>query len=177
MEILLKKMRRAMLILESQLKSLTKVTDYLKRLQQSHQYELVLDNQRRDCYYIKFQQCLDIAEINLRDLGWLLHSTESTKSLVSHLCCTFNPLCVSHTNGKKLFKILDHRNDAVIHNNGSSLKNLAHKSSYQSELMLSMAEVTRYDSRTVRIITFIAMIYLPVNLVSVGIKGSLLPSR
>ena len=33
-----------------------------------------------------------------------------------------------------------------------------------------MGEVTRYDSRTVRIITFIAMIYLPINLVSVSLK-------
>lgn len=72
----------------------------------------------------------------------------------------------------KLFKILDHRNDAVLHNNGHSLRTLAEKSASQSSLMLSMAELARYDSRTMRIVSFIALIYLPVNLVSVSGKSA-----
>ena len=100
MELLLKKIRRAMLILESQVKSLIKVTGYFRKLQQSRRDELVLEPQRRDYYEIKFQECLDAAESDLRDLNWLLQSTESTKSLVGHICCTFDSQRVSPTDRK-----------------------------------------------------------------------------
>ena len=48
------------------------------------------------------------------------------------------------------------------------LRVLALKASSESRSMLSIAEHTRYDSRTMRIVSYIALIYLPANLVSVS---------
>ena len=76
------------------------------------------------------------------------------------VCCSANFL--------QLFKILDYRNDALVHDNGVSLKGLALKASSESNWMLCIAEQARYDSRTMRVASFIALIYLPASLVSVG---------
>ena len=59
------------------------------------------------------------------------------------------------------------QNDTMLSMAGQ-LKVLALKASSESRSMLSIAEHTRYDSRTMRIVSYIALIYLPANLVSVS---------
>lgn len=146
MELLLGRIRRILSIVQAQMQTLLDIKTYCKKLQQSSTGETTLTTTQSDHFELKIWECHKILQTYIHDLKSLLESAESTKSL--------------------LFKILDHRNDAVIHDNGSALRSLAQRSSFQSDLMLSMAEVTYYDSRTMRIISFIAMIYLPVSLVS-----------
>ena len=59
------------------------------------------------------------------------------------------------------------QNDTMLSMAGQ-LKVLALKASSESRSMLSIAEHARYDSRTMRIVSYIALIYLPANLVSVS---------
>lgn len=60
----------------------------------------------------------------------------------------------------------------MVHDNGYALRHLAQKSSSQSDLMISTAELAQYDSKILKVISFIAMIYLPISLVSVSPRNS-----
>jgi hypothetical protein len=55
-----------------------------------------------------------------------------------------------------------------MHRNGMELTRIAHAQSVETKVMVSLADKTRQDSRTMRIATVIAMLYLPANLVMVS---------
>ena len=171
MDLLQRKTRRTLLIIESQVRTLVII-----RVHQDRMKHLMTDSVPSNTDHYgnlmghELEECEEKMQSNILELQSLLQSAECTRSLVSeHDSHPFQR--TRYLNGRtmyKLFKILDHRNDEVLHNNGHSLRNLAEKSASQSSLMVSMAELARYDSRTMRIVSFIALIYLPVNLVSVS---------
>lgn len=55
----------------------------------------------------------------------------------------------------------------LMHHNSMELTRIAYAQSVETKLMVSLADRTRQDSRTMRIATVIAMLYLPANLVMV----------
>ncbi|CAF9925437.1 MAG: hypothetical protein HETSPECPRED_005836 [Heterodermia speciosa] len=67
--------------------------------------------------------------------------------------------------------ILQARGQELIYHNGLTLANIAQAQSAETKIMVALADKTRKDSRSMRIVTFIAMIYLPANLVMVSIKS------
>lgn len=64
----------------------------------------------------------------------------------------------------------------MVHENGISLKELAVKASSESNVMVCIAEHARQDSRTMKIASLVALIYLPANLAAVG-HGPILRRR
>lgn len=54
-----------------------------------------------------------------------------------------------------------------MHNNGVRLAQIAQADSTETKVMVSLADRTSRDSRTMRIATVIAMLYLPASLVMV----------
>jgi hypothetical protein len=57
----------------------------------------------------------------------------------------------------------------VVVRNGASLATLAQASATENKILTNMTDKTQQDSRTMRIATIVAMIYLPANLVIVRI--------
>ncbi|KAF8245659.1 hypothetical protein K440DRAFT_662644 [Wilcoxina mikolae CBS 423.85] len=65
-----------------------------------------------------------------------------------------------------IFKIMDFRNDELLRANSISLKELAHETARENKAMLTIACKSKADSRTMKIATLIATIYLPISLVT-----------
>ncbi|KAF8541202.1 hypothetical protein BDD12DRAFT_529067 [Trichophaea hybrida] len=65
-----------------------------------------------------------------------------------------------------IFKIMDFRNDELLRVNSVSLKELADETARENKAMLTIARKSKADSRTVKIATLIATIYLPISLVT-----------
>ncbi|RYP79795.1 hypothetical protein DL770_006510 [Monosporascus sp. CRB-9-2] len=61
--------------------------------------------------------------------------------------------------------ILKLRGQELLHENGLGLARIAQANSTETKLIVSLADQTAQDSRIMRIMTLIAMIYLPANLV------------
>ncbi|RYP02233.1 hypothetical protein DL764_005875 [Monosporascus ibericus] len=61
--------------------------------------------------------------------------------------------------------ILKLRGQELLHENGLGLARIAQANSTETKVMVSLADQTAEDSRIMRIMTFVAMIYLPANLV------------
>ena len=55
-----------------------------------------------------------------------------------------------------------------MYKNGFTLANIAQAQSAETKIMVALTDKTQKDSRSMRIVTFIAMIYLPANLVMVS---------
>ena len=115
----------------------------------------------------RLQQCLETVETHLQELKLLLDTSESTRLLVSTHFGHIPPSKIYSSDMWQLFKILDYRNDSTILENGFSLRRLAVTASSEGKLMLQIAEHTRKDSRTMRVASLIALIYLPASLVAV----------
>ena len=70
----------------------------------------------------------------------------------------------------QLFKILDYRNDEVVHENIFSLKDFASIASGESKSMLYVTQHARNDSRVMEVASLIAMVYLPASLITVSLS-------
>ena len=64
-------------------------------------------------------------------------------------------------------KIMDFRNDELLRANGISLKELADKSAQENEAMLAIARKAKADSRTMKIASLVATVYLPLTAATV----------
>lgn len=62
---------------------------------------------------------------------------------------------------------MDYRNDDTIKENGVIMASMATAANAQNQTLKVLAEKTQKDSRSMRIITFIAMAYLPATLIAV----------
>jgi hypothetical protein len=65
-------------------------------------------------------------------------------------------------------KILDFRNDENIRLNVSKTRELLVAAEHESLMLNSIAKQTQKDSRSMKIVTFIALVYLPGTLVAVS---------
>jgi len=63
---------------------------------------------------------------------------------------------------------MDFRNDELLHVNSDSLKEIANETARENKAMLIIARKSKADSKTMKIATLIATIYLPVSLVTVS---------
>lgn len=63
--------------------------------------------------------------------------------------------------------ILKFHGQEVLYHNSVRLTQIAQADSVETKVMVSLADKTSQDSRTVRIATAVAMFYLPANLVTV----------
>lgn len=66
-------------------------------------------------------------------------------------------------------KIMDFRNDEQLEENSRTMKSLASETVLENRAMVTIANQTMADSRTMKIATVIATIYLPASLVTVGL--------
>ena len=62
---------------------------------------------------------------------------------------------------------MDFRNDELLRANGISLKELAEKTAHENEAMLAMAGKVKTNSKTIKIATVVATIYLSITAVTV----------
>jgi hypothetical protein len=67
----------------------------------------------------------------------------------------------------QIHNILAFRGQEVLVKNGVSLAELAQAAAKDNKALAKMTDKTQKDSRTMRIATVIAMVYLPANLVVV----------
>jgi hypothetical protein len=63
--------------------------------------------------------------------------------------------------------MLDHRNDQVLHRYGEVMNKLATEANRESSVMNELSEKMQKDSRSMRILTSVAFIYLPASLIAV----------
>ena len=68
--------------------------------------------------------------------------------------------------------ILRFRDQESLYDNGIHLARMAQQDGFEKKLMVKLADNTARDSRTMRIATVVAIIYLPANLVMVGLRDS-----
>jgi dUTPase len=68
--------------------------------------------------------------------------------------------------------IISFRNQDLLAENGAQLHRIAESNSREARLMADTANLVYKDSRTMRIATTIALIYLPANLVMVCTPAS-----
>ena len=66
-----------------------------------------------------------------------------------------------------MLKILDLRNDEIVHQSGSTLSALAKEAALENKAMVSLAHQSLSDSLKMKVATVIAMFYLPASLVTV----------
>lgn len=71
------------------------------------------------------------------------------------------------TNADKSKHILALNNQVTLIQNGVSVAELTQLGTADNRVILRMADKTRQDSRTMRIATVVAIVYLPANLVMV----------
>ena len=68
----------------------------------------------------------------------------------------------------QLLKILDYRHDEVISRNAAATRDLLAAAERERDLMKLIAQKTQQESRSMKIVAFIAMVYLPATLVAVS---------
>jgi hypothetical protein len=113
-----------------------------------------------------------------RDLKAYQSTTEELLSLSSDIKSTVRPdlACIADkefftdlTNSPaKINSVLDLRNQEIFNGNSAQLHRISENNAKETQLMADIAKRTYSDSRTVRIATIIALIYLPANLVTVS---------
>jgi len=64
----------------------------------------------------------------------------------------------------QLLKIMDFRNDESIRISAANTLAILHASRHESEMMRVIAQRAQADSRSMRIMTYVAIAYLPANL-------------
>ncbi|KAL2049527.1 hypothetical protein ABVK25_010214 [Lepraria finkii] len=72
-----------------------------------------------------------------------------------------------------LVKLLDYRKVDTLNAHVEELRSLAITSSLQGESLRNLTEKTRYDSRYMRILTFMAVAYLPASLLAAILSANL----
>jgi hypothetical protein len=68
-----------------------------------------------------------------------------------------------------LLKILDYRHDENIRLNVSGTRELLVAAEQESTMLKDIAKRTQQDSRSMKIVTFIALVYLPGTFVAVSV--------
>lgn len=63
--------------------------------------------------------------------------------------------------------MLDHRNDQALHRHGEAMNMLATEANRESSVMNELSEKMQKDSRSMRVLTSVALIYLPASLIAV----------
>lgn len=94
-----------------------------------------------------------------RELSYISRSLEAYHSTTKEL------LNLSSDVKSTINSIIDFRNQGLLTENGAQLHRIAENNSRETRLMADTANLTYKDSRTMRIATVIALIYLPANLV------------
>ncbi|KAH8896843.1 hypothetical protein GQ53DRAFT_838316 [Thozetella sp. PMI_491] len=92
-----------------------------------------------------------------------LHSISG--EVASHLETTQKLLNLSNDIRSMYKDILELHKQELLHSNGMKLAQIAQADSTETGVMVSLADKTAQDSRTMRIATVVAMFYLPANLV------------
>ena len=160
------KLRRANSILSANKRLLLTVTQHCREVMHKTKREGGFVINKHSMLELELQQIIEMLESHLHELALLLNTAESTRLLVSgryQLEEVYFWVLIS----RQLFKILDYRNDAIIRDNSSFLRELAVMGSAESKWMLQIADHTRKDSRTMRFTSLIALVYLPASLISV----------
>lgn len=70
---------------------------------------------------------------------------------------------------------MDFRHDELVRQNGDSLRLISEQTASDNKNMVAVAHEAAADSRTMKIATIIAMIYLPASLVAVSSPLPFLP--
>jgi hypothetical protein len=110
-----------------------------------------------------FQYVSDLS-IHRRKVLELLDSTRSTESLVRlsgsprQTTCTYLTIV-------QILKLLDLRNYDLSNRNATSLKDLAEANAIENRLMVAIVQHTSDASRAMKIISFIAVAFLPATLI------------
>ena len=73
------------------------------------------------------------------------------------------------TNSCKITAYLNTSNSHALNSNTASLNLVAAASKEDAEVMLVLAKAARHDSRTVKLVTVLAFVYLPGTFVAVRI--------
>lgn len=63
--------------------------------------------------------------------------------------------------------MLDHRNDQVLHRHGKVMNELAIEANRERTVINELSEKMQKDSRSMRVLTSVALIYLPASLIAV----------
>jgi hypothetical protein len=66
-------------------------------------------------------------------------------------------------------KILDFRNDEVMQTNAANTHAILEATGRENEIMRIISQKTQIDSRSTRILTSVALAYLPANFVAVSL--------
>lgn len=64
--------------------------------------------------------------------------------------------------------MLDQRNDQILHLQGEAMNNLALEANRESAVMKNLSEMMQKDSRSMRVLTSVALVYLPASLIAVS---------
>jgi hypothetical protein len=118
---------------------------------------------------VQFELCSAHLKNYQRSVASLVAYSQSISNLVrvSDLDYSVSSL-TNPNNNKQLFRLLDHRNDEVLHKNGEALRQISFSTQLASEDTKMLLGKTQEDSRSMKILTFIALIYLPASLVAVS---------
>jgi len=88
------------------------------------------------------------------------------------------PSTICDADSTQLLKILDFRNDESVRKGAANTQEILEATKRESETLTIIAQRTRVDSRSMKIMTFVAIAYLPANLAAVGfLIPSLCPLR
>lgn len=107
---------------------------------------------------------------HMRTAAALVKQAEGTSSLVSHRCPCVNLLHIcSHL--PQLSKLLDYRRADLLRAQTVALAQIGLQTNAQGTHLGNLAEEVRVDSRFTKKLTFIAIIYMPANLLAVSMHG------
>jgi hypothetical protein len=167
LEVLRWKLREARANLESNINIGNTVLEHSKDITGSlrQQSPAALSNHSR--LVSELVQYVSDLRIHRRKALDLLDSTRSIESLV-RLSGYSRQTVYTCLTTVQILKLLDLRNYDLSNRNAVSLKDLAEAGSIENQLMVTIAQHTSNDSRAMKIISFIAVAFLPATLISVG---------
>ncbi len=182
-ERLRKKLLQARAILESSFDVASAYIEYHDRCLETK------DNEDRECF-VQLEAYNRQITNHLRTVARFLALSKGVSRMVcAHLLSPANPrgqvrvaLIPADRNTEKLFEILKYRNsetigktnqtinttNQAIHQNGLAIRELTVASIRENEIIAQLTERAWRDSRSVRILTFIALLYLPATLIAVS---------
>jgi len=97
---------------------------------------------------------------------WLPELAAYASRLCGHKSSFTRLLEITQGTQTLLLKILDYRHDEVIQHNAKAMRDLLAISQREGDTMRVIAQKTQQDSRTMKIVTFVAIVYLPATLVA-----------
>jgi Mg2+ and Co2+ transporter CorA len=103
-----------------------------------------------------------------RNLASLADFQHSASTLVSSLYRSFEPIDTTNWIQIQILKMMDQRNDHAMQRNGEILEQLTLQTNRESRLMTELSEKMATDSQIMRILTSVAIFYLPPSLIAVS---------